>query len=226
MAKAISKEELKQPDSFVRFFEQLAKWSKINAKSIWFVVLGLAVVIGIVLMNQHKTKKLNADAANAFAAIVEAQPAQDAAPTEEDWQSYQDTISEFFTNYGDSSMAPMMKLHQAKAFLYQKKYQEAVQSYAEAQKQLIHPYNLLAREGQAVGYQFLTQYEKSLGVWKDLVALEDNPFKDYHLWNFGLNLEKLGKSEDAIAIYTQIEQEHQDSLYVTKAKTQKALIEK
>ncbi|MCB1198848.1 MAG: tetratricopeptide repeat protein [Deltaproteobacteria bacterium] len=225
-AKTISKEELKQPDSFQRFFDRLAIWAKKNAKNLWIglIVCGLAVTA--VLVQNQKNKRMNQEAANAYIKVIESLPLDTEQPSEEAWNKFADATENYIDQYKSSTMAPLMMMHRAKALLHTKKYEEATKVYQNAQTRLAFPYNLMAQEGEALSYQFQEKYDQSLSIWQKLVAKEDNPFKDYHLWNLGLNLEKTGKPADAMQVYDQIIADFADSAFLAKAKMQKTLLEK
>jgi|GEM_PF-5367938 len=218
MAKSKEAEALKKPDSFVLFFQDLLSWVNANFKTVMVGFVFIFFGIAGYFYAQKIQKERNLEAADAWAKVVEKQPLTDEKA--ESWLTFENEVSTFLSTYSKSSVIPMANFYVAKAQLHQKKYDQAIEVYQGVQTKLVAPYNLLAMEGEAVSLQFQEKYEESMPIWEKLagMAAEANPFKDYHLWNAALNLEKIGKADEAQKHYQQIVDAFEDSKYASLAK--------
>ena len=216
MSKPISKEELKQPDSFVLFFDQLFTKIQKNIKILWVSLIIIAIATTAFVVYQQKQKHMNELAANAYAATMEKISTENIF-TKEGWESFITDATAFLNTYPSASMAPQMQLAKAKALIHVEKYAEAQALFDQAKEKLPHPYQLLAFEGKAVALAFEEKYNESLWVWKLLTDTEDNPFLDFHMWNLGLTYEKLGQKEEALGVYQRLVDDLKDSPYVISA---------
>ena len=73
---------------------------------------------------------------------------------------------------------------------------------------------LKARALACIGdaYVGLEEYNKALGYYEKAAAVVDNMFAAAYLLKAGVVAEKLGQNEKALALYTQIKEQHPDSM--------------
>lgn len=224
MSKALTKEELRTPDSFISFFQKTIKWCRENTRTLVIILIGLIVLLASGALYLQNQKAMNAKAADAYTMIVQNQPADDAEATKEAWSAHAQELQGFIDTYPKASMTPMVYLDLGKAQTMAMQYDKALGSFEQARASLPKPYKLMASEAMAVVFQFQNKFEQSSEIWSTLAQEEENPFVDYHLYNLGLTQAELGQKDQAQDTYQKIIDEHASSAYLGQAQRQLALL--
>lgn len=222
MSHELTKQELKKPDEFVGFFENKVLQFENRKKQIFWSLIVLLAAVGVGFFIQHTKHKGNKIAADSFAIVMEKLPSNLSKETG-DWQTFLTELDAFLGKYSNSSFAPSAYLYKGKAQFSLKQYSEALASYQTAASKLSGSYKYLALEGVAITQMQLEKWEDAKIIWTDLSTKEDNPIRDYHLYNLALVQEQLGDKAGALATRDKITQDFPSSAYSDKSKLKSSL---
>ena len=166
-----------------------------------------------------QSKKSGTDrlAADDFAKTMEKLP-QSFSQGSGDWQGFLTNLDDFLKAHPQSSFTPSAYLFKAKAQFSLKKYEDALASYQLAAKKMKSPYSYLAQEGEAITQMQLEHWEQAKTIWTELAAKQDNPLRDFHLFNLALVQEQLNNHDQAMETYKKIVDEFPTSQYAETAK--------
>ncbi len=213
MGKKSRKEELKQPDEFISFFERvvekLTPWKR--EVLIAFLSLLVVAVVGFVYWN-HRNQK-NLAAADALAEVLKTLPQGvamvppgEADPKEKSWEGFLSGLESFLKEHSGASVEGVALLYQGRAMSETGDYDNALEVYGQAGRSLSPPFNFLAREGEAFSLMELRQWDQAERVFSELAQEEGNPLRAVHMWNLGLAQEAGNRPSEALKTYDRFEE--------------------
>jgi tetratricopeptide (TPR) repeat protein len=216
MSHELSKDDLRRPDEFVGFFESKIYQFEARKKQIFWGLIVILIVVGIGLYIQSARTGNDQVAARSYAKVLEKlpTPSQDTV----DWKTFLTEIDGFIKDHPNSSMTPSAFLYKGKAQYSLKLYTEALASYQTAATKLKVPYLYLAREGEAITQMQLEHWPEAKTIWTDLIAKEDNPIKDFHMYNLALVQEQAGEKAQSIETLQKLLKDFPESKYAESAK--------
>ena len=217
MSQELSKQDLRKPDEFVGFFESKIHQFENRKKQIFWALIIVLIGLGVGFFIQSTRTSENQVAANSFAKVMEKLPSN-LSKTTGDWGAFLTEMDAFLAQYPKTSFTPSAFLYKGKAQFTLKQYPEALASYQTAASKLKAPYNYLAREGEAMTQMQLEKWAEAKTIWTDISAKEDNPLRDYHLFNLALVQDQLDDHVGAAATREKIAKDFPTSQYADKTK--------
>jgi len=211
------KEDLRRPDEFVGFFESKIIQFENKKKQIFWSFLVILVVIGAGFFYRAKYHGSNQVAAVSFDHAMEKLPSN-LSNTSGDWEAFLTEIDGFIKEHPKSSMTPSAFLYKGKAHFSLKQYDQALSAYKTASSGLSAPYIYLAQEGEAITLMQLEKWDESLKIWNQISAKEDNPLRDFHLYNKALVQDQLGNKTEATVTRETLAKDFPESSYAEVSK--------
>jgi predicted negative regulator of RcsB-dependent stress response len=217
MAHEFSKEELRRPDEFVSFFQSIILKLEKNKSTFLISLVMLLVAAGGYIGWKSYQSSVDKTAAIDFEVLMEKIPT--ATSTQEtEWKTFLDQLNVFIEKHGKTSMGASAYLYKGKTLFTLKQYDEAIKSYQVASKKLSGPYVYLAQEGEALSQMQLGKWNEAEKILKFLSEKQNNPIRDFHLYNLALVQDEMGSKDLAMQTYEKIIKDFPDSTYVEKAK--------
>lgn len=213
----VSKEDLRKPDEFVGFFENKINQFESKRKQIVWAVVIVLLSVGVGFFFRTKFHKDNQIAAVSFAHVMEKLPSN-LSKAGGDWQTFLTDMDTFIRDYPRSSMTPSAYLYKAKAHFTLKQYDQAYNAYKVAVSDLKAPYVYLALEGEAITLMQLEKWGEALTIWMQITAKEDNPLRDFHLYNLAIVQDQLGSHTEATITREKLAKDFPDSPYAEVSK--------
>jgi predicted negative regulator of RcsB-dependent stress response len=213
----VSKEDLRRPDEFVGFFESKIHQFENKKKQIFWALLIVLVVVGSGLIYQSKRFGNNQTAAIAFDLVMEKLPSN-MSKSSGDWQTFLTGVDMFIRDYPRSSMTPSAYLYKGKAHFSLAQYDQALKAYQTSASKLKSPYVYLAKEGVAITQMQLEKWADALTVWTAISAKEDNPLRDFHMYNMALVQDQLGNDKEAAVTREKLVKDFPESTYAESVK--------
>lgn len=213
----VSKEELRRPDEFVGFFESKIVQLESKKTQIFWTFLIALIAVGGVFFYQSTRQGNNQAAAKVFDQVMEKLPS-DMSKSSGDWQTFLTELDAFISAHPKSSMTPSAYLYKGKAHFSLKQYDEALKAYQTSASKLKAPYVYLAQEGEAITQMQLEKWGEALTIWTSLSAKEDNPLRDFHMYNMALVQDQLGNGTEATVTREKLAKDFPESTYADSVK--------
>src|SRR5262249_47920045 len=105
-----------------------------------------------------------------------------------------------------------------------KKYDQALDVFASAERKLNHPFSFLATEGRANALMELQRFADAEVLLKRLSEQKENPLRSEHLYRYGQALEAQKKTDAALAAYRSVETQYPGSGIIESARERIALL--
>ena len=212
----LTKKEIKS-DQFVDSTLQVYEFLKENVISIIVSVAIVILVVGGFAFYQHQQQTARAEAFLKYTEAIEKyQEAEsdwlDADGTEKPFETAATQLQAIFQKYPETSVADKARYNYAKARYYEGDYDGAISHFQVIVNEHQQENQILALYAQkAIGncYEQKGEYQKALEAYTPAadklpqIAMRDYAFSDFRL-SQARCYEKLGDSDDALAIYKDI----------------------
>ena len=209
--KRISKKEIKQDKLVNSYYKVLNFYQKYQAK----VIIGLAafalVVIAIILYSNKSTND-NLAAANLLSKVI---PIYQSGSYEEAINGLPTAnivgLKEIVDNYGGTEQGESAKIYLANAYIVTNNIEEAFKLFDDYSGS--NPlFKATSLAGRASYYEIKKEYEKAADLYKDASRITiSNPSNPEFLLKAGINLLKLGRKEEAKAVFLEIKSEYKSA---------------
>ena len=205
------REEIKAPDRFEDFWENMGSWLGAN-KVIVFSVLCLVLLIGAFFSFQNKKmKRIDAKAMDALIAVQK-------NFSNQSFDERLKAVNGLVESHQKSSLKSVAQLYLGASYYQNKNWDEAEKAYQAAKNNLPKSHQMFAIEALANIASEKGEQDKAKKLYQSLVNMNDNALKDYHSWNL---IVLSAQSKDEVTLKNQcdgFEQNFPKSVYLDDVK--------
>ena len=209
--KRISKREIKQ-DTLVTTYYKAYNFFMENQLRIFIGVAAVAlVVVAVVLYSSNKAKN-NVTAAGLLSKVM---PTYDAGQYKQaiDGQSTSNTVGlkEIVEKYGGTDAGETARIMLANSYYNIGDYEAAFKNYDDYSGS-IPLYKSTALAGKALYYEWKKDFAKAADLYQEASKIsEADPSNAEYLMKAGIDLMKIGKNEEAKAVFETVKQDYKTS---------------
>jgi predicted negative regulator of RcsB-dependent stress response len=219
--KITRKELLKGEDEFISLSARASQYILVHAKTIKYLLYGLAIIVIILLSGSLYYKHLNKKALAAYNTAYKALVGDSSPETSE--KELQKSIEELDTlikDYGWTKMATLAIPQLAYLKFDQGKYDEAIslyQTYLEKEKSDTI-YRSMAYFGLAATYEAKGEYQSAINVLEQVAKGKNDFLKEETLFSLGRMYELSGQTKRSQEVFKEFIGQFKDSPLLPLAK--------
>lgn len=206
--KKITKKEIKQ-DTLVTTYYKAYNFFLENQAKILIGIAAVALIVVAIIIFSNKRQSDNLAAANLLTKVI---PLYEAGQFQEAIEGQKSTnvvgLKNIVENYGSTEQGEIAKIYLANCYLFLGKIEDAYEFYKDYDGS--NPiFKATALAGEAAYYEYKKEYEKAADAYKNAAKIsKENPSNPEYLLKAGINLIKLGKKEEAKAIFENIKKDY------------------
>jgi len=220
--KITRKELLKKEDEFISLSARASQYILAHARTIKYLLYGLAIILIIVLGGMLYYKHLNKKALAAYNTAYKALVGNTSPETsEEDIQKSIEEFDRLIKDYGLTKIATLAIPQLAYLKFDQGKFDEAIslyQTYLEKEKSN-SIYRSMAYFGLAAAYEAKEDYESATRALEPVAKGEKDFLKEEALFSLGRMYELSGQSKKAQEVFKEFVAQFKDSPLLPLAKS-------
>jgi len=220
--KITRKELLKKEDEFISLSARASQYILAHARTIKYLLYGLAIILIIVLGGMLYYKHLNKKALAAYNTAYKALVGNTSPETsEEDIQKSIEEFDRLIKDYGRTKIATLAIPQLAYLKFDQGKFDEAIslyQTYLEKEKSN-SIYRSMAYFGLAAAYEAKEDYESATRALEPVAKGEKDFLKEEALFSLGRMYELSGQSKKAQEVFKEFVAQFKDSPLLPLAKS-------